>query len=517
MQQPIIYPTEWSRGKVRGELKPYPTYYRVRMSPPNAKQITTYFKFKDNNNNKEITLKKAEEFMYAESVRQGTIRNQIRYLDANTIEVKIDEYVMKTDAKLLDKVELYPLNVNIIKGKSNTRYYVMSQNKKVKTPFTNLICNYDKLQYINGDTFDLRLENLKEFGLITKFHEKIAAADYDIKNQYSYFNTEIDKLPKNIWILGRPMGTTFKRHSENKWTSNVKDKNGIQHTKTFDIREYDSSDSAFIVAKNWRIDTSYKLGMTKNLIKILDNDVILVQLDEGQFTKTDKIFIPLLQEIFLCSATSGNGFIYVIASFNNITMKFHNLITGFKKTDHINSDKLNNCLENLRETNSYLNNKNRHYDNISKLKKNHYVSSIDFNGISYDKQFSVKEYGDEKAKELADNFRKIFYTGKKFESIINTNDDSQFMELELRKMQYIYKLAKNGIVYDYKKYCKNNLIGDILNEDKLNEDDLNKIVPKRTKLTEDNLKKIHYYYLSHQLKYCKWLTDESNRILRLLN
>ena len=134
------YPTQWQLGKPRGSIKEQPTCYLVVMSPPNGKQTNTYFLLKDNNNDKQATLKKAEEFRYAESARHGLTRNEIRYIDANTIEVKLTQnYVMKTDANLLDYVEKYPLNIKTKKEKSTVRHYVMAQDKKRAFPFTDLM------------------------------------------------------------------------------------------------------------------------------------------------------------------------------------------------------------------------------------------------------------------------------------------------------------------------------------------------------------------------------------------
>lgn len=53
-----IYPTPWTLGKPRGTIKGQPTCWLVVMSPPNAPQTATYFRFKDYNNNKESHIVK---------------------------------------------------------------------------------------------------------------------------------------------------------------------------------------------------------------------------------------------------------------------------------------------------------------------------------------------------------------------------------------------------------------------------------------------------------------------------
>jgi hypothetical protein len=506
MQQ--TYPTPWQLGKPRGSIKEQPTCYLVVMSFPDLTQTNTYFRFKENNNDKQATLQKAEEFRYAESARHGMTRNQIRYIDANTIEVILtQDCIMQTDANLLQFVEKYPLNIKTKKEKTAIRHYVMCQDKKRVFQFTDLICNYKIVEYINGDTLDLKLENLKEFGSISNnnknliINKNVIIDEYDIKNQYTYSNMEINKLPKNIWLLGRPAGTIFKRNGENIYTVRVNDDDNVQHTKTFNINEYPSDEAAYKIAKQWQIEISYALGTTKNLIKILDNDIIAVQLTKNQVMKTNKIFIPLLQKILVCAGTSGNGDVYAIVSINNINIKFHKFITGFNMVDHINGDRLNNCLENLRNIDHYLNNKNIHYTDNTNMKdinlktiqnNKYYVAKIKLNGVSYEKHFDVNAHGEESAKELAKNFREKFYAAVKFEQTITQNDEPQLINIELIKTKYIYNLAIKGIIFNKNKYLTN------------------------ASLTETELKNIHDYYISHQLRYTYWLNNEDIRISEIL-
>ena len=48
-------------------------------------------------------------------------RNKIRYLDKNTIEVKLtQDKIMKTDSKFIKEVEKYPINVKSKKTKNGS-------------------------------------------------------------------------------------------------------------------------------------------------------------------------------------------------------------------------------------------------------------------------------------------------------------------------------------------------------------------------------------------------------------
>lgn len=160
----IIYPTKWQLGKPRGSIKEIPTGYQVVLSPPKEKQINKYFIYKDYENSKEKTYQAALEFKQNESDKRGLTRNQIRYLNKNVIEVKLtQDKTMKTNMKFLNEVQKYPINLNSRKTKEEIRYYAVCQDKKKRFPFTDLICDYKIVEFIDGDSLNLIEENLKEF------------------------------------------------------------------------------------------------------------------------------------------------------------------------------------------------------------------------------------------------------------------------------------------------------------------------------------------------------------------
>ena len=87
-------------------------------------------------------------------------------------------------------------------------------------------------------------------------------------------------------------------------------------------------------------------------------------------------------------------------------------------TDHINRNSLDNRLCNLRETNPKLNNNNR--STLKKYKDTNQILGVRFiqkdeswqarikqNSKEYSKQFSVKKYGYEIAKNMAIEYRKL--------------------------------------------------------------------------------------------------------------
>lgn len=169
-EKKIKYPTAWAMGKPRGSVQVQKGGVMVKMTDPDdsTKQMATYFAYsKYGDKAKEM----AEEHCKKESDKYGYTRNQIRYLDANTIEVKLTlDQTMKTDAKNLDKVEMYPLHAKKKKYKETERYYVVYQcendkgQKKAVHNFTDLVCDYGVVDYVNGNSLDLRECNLQEFG-----------------------------------------------------------------------------------------------------------------------------------------------------------------------------------------------------------------------------------------------------------------------------------------------------------------------------------------------------------------
>ena len=104
----------------------------------------------------------------------GLTRNEIRFIDKNTIEVKLTQNkTFKIDAKYLPLVNKYPLQAKAKKEKSITRFYVVAQDKKKTFKFSDLLNNYKFAQYINGNTMDLLESNMKEFGLEYKIVDTV--------------------------------------------------------------------------------------------------------------------------------------------------------------------------------------------------------------------------------------------------------------------------------------------------------------------------------------------------------
>ena len=508
---PSKYPSEWILGKPRGSIKENPTNYQLRISTDD-KNICVCFKFSDFKNKKEAYKECLKKQMKISDDNDLT-RNKIRYLDKDTIEVKLtQDKIMKTDSKFINLVEKYPLNVKTKKTKDGETYYAMCQDKKLSFPFSNLISNFQNIRFINNDTLDLRISNLTEFGKIEIKKDILENKDYELENQYEYFeyynNNQINKLPKNKWILGKPSGSIFHKNGDKSiYTICVLDSQQKQHTKTLNIRDYNNShEITKKEAEKYKINMSYQLGVTKNLIKIKEEpeDYIEVKIDDSNIMKTDKIFIELIQNIYIHKTKSNNSEnYYVSTNINNIEYKFHRIITQYNNdyiVDHINGDTFDNRFENLRPVNHSLNNINRNVK-IRGFKKIDTIfgSSIKvctkLDGKEFSKYYNYKNSECDNAIKMAKNFRNKIKLINKFDYNFLTNINENEEQIILK---YIIKLIdkQKKILFEAINFDKNNYINQI----------------KLLNLDNKYMKKYYNYYLVNQINFYNKLSDLSFKI-----
>ncbi len=459
---------QWILGKPRGSIKENPTAYQISITDNNGQLHHIYVKYKDYVSKEEayancllLKMEKSDEF--------DVTRNKIRYIDNNTIEVKLtQDKTMLTDSKFINQIEKYPINIKTKKIKNGEKYYVLCQDKKKTFPLTDLLYNYKNIRYKNNNTLDLRSSNVYECGEIEE--PKIAANDdYDLENQYQYFELfklkKYNELPKNKLILGKPLGTIFHRNGEpDIYTVCVTDSNNKKHVKTINIKDYNNSHKiAKKEAEKLKINMSYKLGVTKNLIKIHD-DYIEVLID-NKATKINKIFLNLIQKIYLHKTKSMDSETYYVSTcINNIEYKFHRLITMYNNNylvDHINGDTFDNRLSNLRPVNYSINNFNRHVD-VKGYKK---VSTIFGDAIKvatklekkeFSKYYSIERYGYDKAIEMAKEFRKkimlINNFDKEFINNLDTKEDKILLKYIMKVINKHKHIVFQAINYNKKEY-----------------------------------------------------------------
>jgi len=280
------------------------------------------------------------------------------------------------------------------------------------------------------------------------------------------------------------------------------DQDENQISQTLNIKNYNSKEELNNAVKKLAIELSYKAGKTKNLIKIIDDNTIEVTLTQGEVMRIDKVFIPLIENITICTSMSGNGIKYALVSNSNINKLLHGLITGFDMVDHIDGITLNNTLKNLRYCNTSMNNSNRHtvnnkHDNRGiKLEDSpsgpSWVARIKINEKTYSKYYKISKYGNDDAKKLAVEFRKKAENVTKYISNLTKDDNKQLLIIEEIKLENTMSYIRLNTIFDKNKY----LSGIILDE------------KDRTNM--------HLYYLNEQMKYYQWCKEEYDRITRFL-
>lgn len=432
-----IYPGEWQGGIPIGSIKENDKCFKVEIR---AKKIMleTYKVFyfgeqpitiRKNTNNeqyfssKEDALIAAKKFQMDISDKYNATNNKWRMIDANTIEVRLLHDTFITDYKYKDLIEERRLHAVKVHGGKHIQTKV--GNKKYVKLCKLIKPDIKHIQYIDKNTLNLKESNLKEAGDALVSEKVIRKNEehegYDLNmDQYKWFKY-IDLpyiLPKNVWILGKPAGTVFeykKRYNARISNACENDKN---ISKIFNICD-NNKEEQYEKAKIWQYNTSYKMGLTKNLIRILDDKYIEVQITKGNVFITNIEFIPLIQMIplFTTTGNSGRGDPYPGTSINGKNVMYHNLITGNDMTDHINRNTLDNRLENLRPCDFSINNSNKHIEKTSYMwgffkNKIHLMTRIYINKKIHSKNFYIdykdaNKY-DEKTKEkLKEKFVEI--------------------------------------------------------------------------------------------------------------
>ena len=466
------YPTEWKDGKIRGSINNKGTTYLVRYNDPNGKTQSKYFSF-EKNENKENAYDQALKWLTNENKIHNIAQNNIRYLNKDTIEVQIDsENTFTTDSKFVDLVKEYKIHLKIKKQKTtDNRKYVFCQSKKQAFTFVSKICNYKFVKYIDGNTLNLKLDNITESGAIKNENNVQVNNIKNINNKLLPNVLTFDPmLPLNKWILGKPTGTIFKRNNnDNILTVRVTDNNNKNHEKTINSYDYESEEDARKFGLNWIYESSCKLGMTKNLIRIIDDEYIEVRLTKNSIMITDIILLPLIQQLFLYSSKSNTNTTkkyYPFTQINNKCVPYYKLIMGGIMVDHLNNNPLDNRFINLIWTNYSENNRNKitntEFSNIRLLKKEVYGKymyeiRLKVRGFQFTKFFSFKKDNKQDAQIAKKNaliFKKNIYeisttsdflefTGKE------TKEDLNFL---LERLRYFHLKILDSAIFNPDEY-----------------------------------------------------------------
>ena len=241
-----------------------------------------------------------------------------------------------------------------------------------------------------------------------------------INKEYPVY--ELDMNNRN-WQLGKPPGSILYKQNTQTDASHYEARISINNKLKSKSFSTDIFDDANAEAIKWLNNISNENNLTRNMIRIIDDTTIEVTLTKGLIMKTDIKFADICQKYNLCSTKGGgnpNAEYYAMITNNYKEASFHKYITGFKMTDHINRDPLDNRLINLRETTYKQNNNNRGPPKKYNKTDNHMLgirftqkdecwqARIKQNDKEYTKTFAVKKYGYEEAKQMAIDARKQF-------------------------------------------------------------------------------------------------------------
>lgn len=366
MQQ-IEYPTKWFGGKSVGSINirkkgdtELSYVFRVNI---NNETHSKYFYFEDHKG-KDNALKVAEEYREYINEKYGLRLNKICHVDKDTIKVDMDNGLyMITDAKHIDIINKYKIGVKKKTNKTNTKsntnyednnednndsddesidvmdpasinkndyYYVVCRKLKEVIPFTKLITNSNQVRFNNGNTLDCRLSNMS---FTENTDDNIDY--YELSKQTNY-----DKLPKNIWILGKPLGTWYRRKGENDITLTV----GKQSV-TIKSKDYKTPQDAEIQAERLKYNLSHKHNLTENEIKINGKIIEVKYKNIDKIFKTDMFMIPFVQK-HLWSEYKNRNTEYCATYQNNKYVRFSKLIFD-QEVYYMNNDNTDETITNM--------------------------------------------------------------------------------------------------------------------------------------------------------------------------
>lgn len=197
------FPTDWIKGfgKVRGSIttrRRASNCYRLVITDKNKKTVfTANIPFNDEDEHEKYKL--VVQTRYDECWKRGLIKNRIRFVTRDTIEVDMDghDQIMLTDAKYIDYIQKYVIYAHVGRSKHKSYYATVSQGvdeqgKPKHELFHRYVCGGVINDHINRNTMDNRECNLRQADHYVNNNNKTYTSYETIHNEVGFRGVRFD-------------------------------------------------------------------------------------------------------------------------------------------------------------------------------------------------------------------------------------------------------------------------------------------------------------------------------------
>ena len=241
-----IQSREWQCGKYLGSI----SYFSYINGTPyvqatfNLKEKVKTKNFVFNDTNKEEKIQEAQNWLWQQTFENKLLKNRIRVLDENTIEVELSKgQVMTTDIQFSDLCQKYRINT-AYKKDSKGDFYATIFCEEGDVRFHRKITGFQMVDHINRIPLDNRLVNLREATFKTN-------------------NNNVSMHKNNT------SGYTGVRRVDNRWIARI-ECDGKNHSKSFSIKQYDEEEAKRLAIEH-RIALCKQFGNNNQLSKDIPN------------------------------------------------------------------------------------------------------------------------------------------------------------------------------------------------------------------------------------------------------
>lgn len=237
---------EWQVGKHTGSVSKHKynsgtLYFRADTSRIDGTKTSKSFSY-NTENEKEIYLE-AEKWIRNYCTENGTLKNRIRVIDENTIEVELDKgQTMKTDIKFCDICQQY--RIMALRRPQKDKFYACFYYGPRSIFFHKYITGFKIVDHINRDSLDNCLANLRE-------------VTYKINNNNVSMHSNNTTGYTGVQFDGKNWVARLERDLKN-------------HSKAFSIKKYGEEEAKRLAIEH-RIALCKQFGNNNQLSKDIPN------------------------------------------------------------------------------------------------------------------------------------------------------------------------------------------------------------------------------------------------------